>query len=159
MKTERPGSAYNILAFIFPGWRQVRSFQADPVAKKKFTAHGVIATSLVEVDDEGKPHFHPAGRSSQATAIGILTGGILGLIGGPEGLLVWTVLGAVIGSQVGKRLDGPIPLADLQRLATHMQPDTSAILALLKKVQTQALIDDMAGYGAQVVQLRVNDDV
>lgn len=52
-----------------------------------------------------------------------------------------------------------IPADDLKKLAAQMQPNTSAILAMVEDKAAEQLIGDMQGYKAQVVTLTVGDEV
>ena len=81
------------------------------------------------------------------------------LIGGPAGLLAWVVAGGVIGGFAGKFGGRAIPKRDLEELAKKMQPNTSAILAIVEDKGAEQLITRMAPYKAQVVTLTVGDEV
>jgi uncharacterized membrane protein len=159
MSAKEPGAVYKIVAFTFAGRKKALAISDDLKATGKYAAHKVVASTTVEIDEKGKTHLHEAGHVGLGTGIGFVAGGLLGLLGGAEGLLVWAVLGAVIGRQVGKSRDRPIPIEDLERLAAQMQPDTSAILALVADKEAEALIRAMAGYEAQVVTMTLSDAV
>jgi uncharacterized membrane protein len=150
---------YVIVAFIWAGRQRAISVNDDLQAGGQYETCKVIAHTVVEVDDKGGSAFPGVSRSVQDVCIGLLAGTILGLIGGPEGLLIWAVLGAVVGSQVDRFRGRPIPLDDLKRLAAQMQPDSSAILTLIDERQAEALVAALAGYEAQVVFLTVGDHV
>ena len=95
----------------------------------------------------------------RGTAAGLVVGGLLGLIGGPAGLLAWAVAGGVIGGFAGKIGGRAIPKKDLEELSAQMKPNTSAILAIVEDKQAESLIDSMKGYKAQIVTLTVGDEV
>ena len=48
--------------------------------------------------------------------VGAVTGGLLGLIGGPVGVLAWAVGGAVVGGVAGHYMGRPISKGDLQEI-------------------------------------------
>jgi uncharacterized membrane protein len=85
--------------------------------------------------------------------------GLLSLIGGPAGLLAWTVGGAVVGGAAGKYLGRPFSKGDLKEIGEAMQPDTSAFLLLVEDVASESVVDSMKEYNANVVTLTVGDDL
>ena len=46
-----------------------------------------------------------------------------------------------------------IPADDLKKLAAQMQPNTSAILAMVEDKEAEALIGDLQGYKALIERL------
>jgi uncharacterized membrane protein len=159
MSHKEPGATYEIVAFIFAGQKTALSINDDLQAGRQYDACSVVARVLVEVDDQGRARMPRLSRRVQDVGLGVLAGGLLGLIGGPEGLLAWVVIGAIAGSQVERLRSRPIPMADLQRLAARMQPASSAIVTLVAAAQSEALIAALAGYDPQVVTLTVNEPV
>jgi uncharacterized membrane protein len=159
MSHKETGVPYEVVAFIFAGEKTALALNDDLKAGGHYEACSVIARVVVEVDDEGRARMPRLSRRVQDVGLGVLAGGLLGMIGGPEGLLAWVVIGAIVGSQVERLRSRPIPMEDLQRLATQMQPDSSAIVTLVTLVQAEALIAAMAPHKAQVVTLRVDDRV
>ena len=83
----------------------------------------------------------------------------MSLIGGPAGLLAWTVGGAVVGGVAGKYLGRPFSKGDLKEIGEAMQPDTSAFLLLVEDWESEAVIDKMKGFNANVVTLTVGDEL
>lgn len=51
---------------------------------------------------KGKVHFHEPGKGRWGTGISLVAGGLPGLIGGPVGLLAWTVAGGMTRGLIGK---------------------------------------------------------
>jgi len=90
---------------------------------------------------------------------GSVMGILVGLIGGPVGLLAWTVGGAVVGGVAGKYLGRPFSKGDLEEIGDAMAPDSSAFLLLVEDVNSEATVDSMKGYNANVVTLTVGDDL
>jgi uncharacterized membrane protein len=129
------------------------------MAREASFGYKVRVWAVVEVDDKGKTHVHEPGHGGWGTGLGAVTGGVLGLIGGPAGLLIWTVAGGVIGGIAGKHVGRAIPEEDLKKLGEQMQPNTSAVLALLEDTESEKLIDDLKDYNANIVTLTVADEV
>lgn len=152
-------SAYNILAFIFGDKDRARWVSEAFENESEAGYDRVIAKAVVEVDANGKPHVHEAGHGGRGAGIGLAAGGLLGLIGGPVGLLFWAVAGGVVGGFIGKHSGQAIPPEDLKKLATQMNPDTSAILVIAENTEAEDLMDQMKGYTTNVVTLTVGDKV
>lgn len=152
-------AVYNIVAFNFDG--QDTAKQTLKEAKKAGAMEGydVVVEAIVEQDEKGKVHFHEPGHGVWGGAGGAVAGGLLGLIGGPAGLLAWTVGGAVVGGVAGKYLGRPISKGDLKEIGAAMAPDTSAVLLLLEDKYTEGVVKGMAGYSANVVTLTVGDEL
>ena len=88
-----------------------------------------------------------------------MTGGLLGLIGGPAGLLVWAAGGALLGGVAGKYLGRNLPQETLKELGQSMDPNSSAILAIAEDKNAKAVIDEMEGYNARIITLTVGDQL
>jgi len=154
------GSAvYNILAFCFDGQDTASQTLKDAKDAGALEGYKTVVQAVVEQDEKGKVHIHEPGRGGLGTAVGAAAGGLLGLIGGPAGLLAWTVSGAVIGGVAGKYLGRPIAKGDLKEIGEALSPDSSALLLLLEDTDTEAAVDSMSGYNAQVVTLTVGDEL
>ncbi|NIV37650.1 MAG: hypothetical protein GWN58_52015, partial [Anaerolineae bacterium] len=89
--------AYNIVAFCFDGQDTAKQTLKDAKQAGALEGYYVVAQAIVEQDEKGKVHIQEPGRGGVGATVGAVAGGILGLIGGPAGLLAWTVGGAVIG--------------------------------------------------------------
>lgn len=159
MSNEDPTAVYKIVAFIFADRNRAVAISEDSAATERFETYRVVAHAVVEVDDKGKSHFQEGGRAVLGAGLGLVAGGLLGLVGGPAGLLLFAAGGAVIGAKAGQDRGRPIPTEDMERLAAQMEPDSSALLVLVGEAQVETLVDSMTGYGARVVVLSVSDEV
>jgi uncharacterized membrane protein len=132
-------AVYNILAFTFDG--KDDASEAVKAIKKSGALAGqaIVAQAVVEQDEKGKVHIHEPGMGGIGSTVGAVGGGLLGLIGGPAGLLAWTVGGAVVGGA--------------------MTPDSSAFLLLVEDIDSEKVVDSMQGYSANVVTLTVGDEL
>lgn len=158
MSQKNGNKVYNIIAFIFTDPKKAKQVSEELKKSAKPEGYKVIANVAVEVDAKGKAHIHEAGHGRWGAGIGIVGGGLLSLLGGPVGLLVWAVAGGVIGGEIGKHMGRAIPADDLKKLAAQMTPNSSAILAMVEDKEAEALIDGMKGYKANVVTLTVGDE-
>jgi uncharacterized membrane protein len=161
-KEQQPENAvYNIVAFVFADPKKAKTV-SDELKAAQFEGtelgYRIVANAVVEVDDKGKAHIHEGGHGGWGAMGGAAVGGLLGLIGGPAGLLAWAVAGGVIGGFAGKYGGRAIPKADLEKLSAQMKPNTSAILVIIEDKGAEQLINQMAPYQAQVVTLTVGDE-
>lgn len=152
-------AVFNILAFTFEG--KDDAGEAVKAIKKSGALEGqmIVAEVVVEQDEKGKVHIHEPGHGTLGTVAGAVGGGLLGLIGGPAGLLAWTVGGAVVGGVAGKYLGRPFAKGNLKEIGEAMSPDTSAFLLLVEDINSEAVIDSLEGYNANVVTLTVGDEL
>jgi uncharacterized membrane protein len=152
-------AVFNILAFTFEG--KDDASETVKAIKKSGALEGqaIVAEAIVEQDEKGKVHIHEPGRGGLGTTVGVVGGGLLGLIGGPAGLLAWTVGGAVVGGVAGKYLGRPFAKGDLKEIGEAMSPDSSAFLLLVEDVDSEKVVDSMEGYNANVVTLTVGDEL
>lgn len=158
MSKDQGNEIYNIVAFVFADPKKALAVSKELKASAKPAGYKIIANAVVEVDEKGKAHVHEAGHGGWGTAAGAVGGGLLGLIGGPAGLLIWAVAGGVIGGLAGKYGGRAIPASDLKKLAEQMKPNSSAILAMVEDKASEELITSMKGYNAQVVTMTVGDE-
>ncbi len=156
---ENENAVYHIVAFSFPGKDRAAEVMKSAKLDAKAAGMKIVASAVIEVDEHGKTHIHQPGRGGVGTTAGLVAGGLLGLIGGPAGLLVWAAGGALIGGVAGKYLGRPLPEEKLKELGQSMDPNTSAILVIVQDKAAEAVIDEMKGYSAKVVTLTVGDQL
>ena len=161
MSMEQRNAVYNIIAFVFNDPKKAKAVHDELKASQaaaREQGYKIVANAAVEVDAQGKAHIHESGHGGWGAAGGMAVGGVLGLIGGPAGLLAWTVAGGVIGGFTGKVRGRAVPKEDLEKLAAQMKPNTSAILVIIEDQSAEQLINRMSPYQAQVVTLTVGDE-
>ncbi len=183
MAKQEQSAVYNILAFTFKGTNTASDIFKQAKADRVFEGEKILAQAVVEHDAKGKIHVHEPGHGGVGAVIGGALGGgieavaggavagevaavagsaaagLLGLMGGPVGLLVWVAAGALIGGVAGKYLGRPISKGDLEQIGKAMPPDTSAILVLVEDKESEGVVKGMKGYNAQVVTLTVGDEL
>ncbi|MFN8482357.1 MAG: DUF1269 domain-containing protein [Anaerolineae bacterium] len=152
-----PNAVYHILCFAFPGRRRAREVAKDMKRAAKGTNYKVAASAVVEVDDKGKSHVYEGGRGGMGAGAGLIAGGLLGLIGGPAGLLVWAAGGALIGGTIGHYAGRTIPAEDMRRLGQQLPLNSSALLFIVQDQDAEKMLDDMKEYDGQIVTLTIAD--
>jgi uncharacterized membrane protein len=158
-ETKESPQVYHILAFQFEG--RDRAAQVVDLLRKggRSQKYKVPAWAVVEVDDKGKSHVQQSGKGGVGAAAGAGVGVLLGLIGGPAGLLAWTLGSALVGGIAGKRLGQPLDSDQLKALAVDMAPNTSGILVVIEDKLAQDAAAAMGEYGAKVVTLTLGDQL
>jgi uncharacterized membrane protein len=159
MSDQDNSAVYNIVGFVFDGKDAASENMKEIKSSGVLDGYKIKVQAVVEQDENGKVHIHEPGHGVWGTALGAGGGGLLGLIGGPAGLLAWTVGGAVLGGLAGKYAGRPIAKGDLQELGSAMTPNSSALLLVLEDKDTENVINDLQGYNAQVVTLTLGDDL
>jgi uncharacterized membrane protein len=152
-------SVYNILAFCFANKDMANEVAKEVRESKKLERYRIAAEAVVEVDAKGKTHVSEPGKGGRGATIGAAAGGVLALIGGPAGLLVWVVAGGVIGGVAGRYLGRAIPAKKLKALGEQMQPNSSAFLMIVEDVDAENVRNDMVGFEANVITLTMDDDM
>lgn len=158
-KDKDEAAVYNILAFNFDGKDKAGDVLDELKDSGALEGFDIVAQAIVEQDEKGKVRIHEPGHGVWGGALGAGAGGLLGLIGGPAGVLAWAVGGAVVGGVAGKYLGRPISKGDLKEIGEAMSPDTSALLVLLEDTESEGVIKSMSGYSANVVTLTVGDEL
>ncbi len=150
---------YHVVAYEFAG--QDRALQVADLVRKAGRAgnYKVAAWAVVEIDERGKSRVRQSGHGGKGTALGLGTGALLGLIGGPAGLLVWTLGGALVGGLAGKYMGQQFDPDTLKALTVDMGPNTSAILVVIEDKAAQAAADEMGQFGAKVVTLTLGSQL
>jgi uncharacterized membrane protein len=149
---------YNILAFTFQGQDTAKQTVKEIKSSGDLDGYDIVAQCVVEQDAKGKVHIHEPGHGVWGATIGAVGGGLLGLIGGPVGVLALAAGGAVVGGAAG-HLDRAIPKEDLEEIGEALTPDSSAFLLLLEDTYSEGVVNSMSGYDADVVTLTVGDDL
>ena len=158
MSENGDSAVYNILAFTFQGQDTAKQTVKEIKSSGNLDGYDIVAQCVVEQDAKGKVHIHEPGHGVWGAVIGGAAGGLLGLIGGPAGVLALAAGGAAIGGAAG-HFDRAIPKEDLEEIGEALTPDSSAFLLLLEDTYSEGVINDMGGYSSNVVTLTVGDDL
>jgi uncharacterized membrane protein len=120
---------------------------------------------VVVRDDRGKVHLKQAVNLTAAgAASGSLWGGLLGLLVGMmffNPLLGWlggAVIGAGSGALSGKLADYGINDEFIKSLGSTIQPGTSALFVLVRKVTPEKVLPHVAKYGGTVLKTSLSPE-
>lgn len=122
---------------------------------------GVKELAMVRRGDDERLHIqesHDMSAGRVAYGGGTL-GLLLGILGGPLGMLVGGATGAVIGGLSGKLIDTGIPDERLREIGALLAPNTSAIIAMVEPGQAQPLLAALAQGGGKTISNPLAADV
>lgn len=127
------------------------------------TKDGVVDiedAALVEKDADGKIHIKDTANVStgRGAAIGGVIGGVVGLLAGPAGVVILGGAGAFIGGAISGGDEG-IPDERLQQLGEELEPGTSAVVAVVESVWTDAVEAKLAEAATGVTTREVSPEV
>lgn len=159
MADEVKSSIYHIVMFSFAGQDTADRIVKQIRSEQKLGGYKILAQGVAEKDEKGDVHFHEPGKGGVGATVGVITGGLLSLIGGPVGLLAWAVAGGVTGGLIGKYGFRPIDPEQLKAMGEALPLNSSAFLVLIEDKEAEGIIDSMQGYNAQVVTMTVGDQM
>src|SRR5437764_13853271 len=152
-------SIYNILVFSFADTQTADAVVHELKASQKLGGYKVVAEAVVVRESDGSVHVHEPGKGGRAATIGAVAGGVLGLLGGPAGVLWLAAAGGALGGVAGHFAGRSIPAADLKQIGEQLQPNSSAFLALVEDTDAEAVVNNLAGYNANVVTVTLGDEL
>jgi uncharacterized membrane protein len=159
MSDQDNSAVYNIVGFVFDGKDAASENMKEIKSSGVLDGYKIKVQAVVDQDENGKVHIHEPGHGAWGAVLGGGGAGLLSLIGGPAGLLAWTLGGALVGGMAGKHWGKPIKKGDLEELGSAMTPNSSALLLVLEDTDTESVINDLQGYNAQVVTLTLGDEL
>jgi uncharacterized membrane protein len=131
---------------------------ADLKEGKKEGLIGIIDAAVVVKDANGKLKITDAKRRGRKGLVtGGVVGGLIGLVLAPP-VTVIAATGGVIGTLVGKLRSAPLK-AEMKDLGTALQPNTSAIIAIIEHTWVEQLEAALVDAGAQLIRDVIKADI
>ncbi len=161
-KDEKPyPTDYNVIAFVFDSKELAEGVAEDVDDNFLLDPYHIVAKAVVTKDENGEVAFHgPGGHGFEGALAGFATGGILGFLGGPVGLLAFSVGGAVIGGLAGHFHTGhSLHQEDMEEFGKALKNNNSAFLVLASSPDTDKVKISMDGYNATVINLPVSPEL
>lgn len=119
---------------------------------------GILDAAVVVKNAEGKLKITDAKRRSRKGLMtGGIVGGLVGLVFAPPAVAV-AAGGGAIGALVGKLRSAPLK-AEMKELGTALQPNTSAIIAVIEHTWVEKLEAALAATGAQIIREALKADI
>jgi len=105
------------------------------------------------------PDFGDSDHVGAGIALGGGTGLLLGLVGGPLGLVFWGAIGAVSGGLIGSKHDDPGPLGPLvQKVKNALSVQTSALILVAETATAEKLVTELGGKAQHVIREPLTDE-
>jgi len=121
----------------------------------------IVNAAILESDENGKNHYKELADLKFRKKGRILGGGagvLLAVVGGPAGLLVSAVAGAAIGGGLTRLKDKGVPNDQLKEMAKKLEPNSSALIALVELTWVEQVIEEVAQYTKEVVKEELTAD-
>ena len=145
-----------VAAFNTPD--QATAVMADLKQGKKAGLIGIIDAAVVVKDGSGKLKITDAKRRTRKGLVtGGLVGGLIGLVVAPPVTAI-AAGGGVIGALVGKLKGVPLR-AEMEDLGSVLQPNTSAIIAVIEHTWVEQVEAALAEAGAQLIRDAIKADI
>jgi uncharacterized membrane protein len=129
---------------------------------KEAQEHGLITirdAAIVQCDNRGEVHIEGTGHRGvgRGAIIGGVAGAIVGLLTGPVG---WaTGGGAVVGALASRLRDSGFPEDRLQQLGDALQPDTSAVVAVIDQTWLKEITELLAKKASDMASEIIQADI
>jgi uncharacterized membrane protein len=112
----------------------------------------LYGSAVIAKDKDGKPHVkHKADQGPMATAVGTLTGSLVGLLGGPAGVALGMSSGALLGS-LGDLYNLGVGQDFIDTVARDLTPGKTAVVAEIQEDFVTPLDARMAALGGTVIR-------
>lgn len=131
------------------------------IEAKKERLIKIHGAAVVRRDGEGKLHIRERGdvTAGMGAGSGAALGAAIGLFGGPIGALLGSGVGAAIGGVAGHLIDTGIPNERLKQIGEALQPNTSAIVAMVEHTWVAELEAEFAKAGGNTMAHAVTEDI
>jgi uncharacterized membrane protein len=88
---------------------------------------------------------------------GAVTGGLVGLLAGPAGVVVGALAGLGLGGLAGSKIDAGFNNEFLENLTQYLQPGSSALILLMEHHWARSAAESMGDLGGTVLQQTLTD--
>lgn len=153
------GGVFHIVAVKFAGQNRAKQVVDLIKSQQKAGDYKLKSWAVVEVDGKGKAHVKQQGHGGKGAALGTGGGVLLGLIGGPAGLLAWALGGALVGGLAGKYGTHQFDKKQLESLGSGMEPNSSAIIVVIEDTMVEEFTSELGEEGASIVTLTLGDQL
>jgi uncharacterized membrane protein len=119
----------------------------------------VLNAAVVVKDKDGKLSIDDVKEfdAKQGRIWGAITGGLVGLLAGPAGVVVGALAGLGLGGLAGSKIDTGFNNEFLENLAQYLQPNTSALILLMEHHWAESAAESMGDLGGMVLQQTLTD--
>jgi uncharacterized membrane protein len=147
-----------VIVAAFNSPEAASALMADLKQGKRAGLIGIVDAAVVVKNAKGKLKITDAKRRSRKGLVtGGVVGGVIGLIVAPPVTAI-AAGGGVIGALVGKLRSAPLK-AEMKDIGAALQPNTSAIIAIIEHTWVEQLEAAMAEAGAQLIRDVIKADI
>ncbi|MGF1570952.1 MAG: DUF1269 domain-containing protein [Nodosilinea sp.] len=151
-------SPIQVIVAAFNNPDEASAVMADLKQGRKEGLIGIIDAAVVVKDGDGKLKITDAKRRTRKGLMtGGVVGGLIGLVVAPPVTAI-AATGGVIGALVGRLRSAPLK-ADMQDLGAALQPNTSAIIAVIEHTWVEQLEAALMDAGAQLIRDAIQADI
>ena len=122
----------------------------------------IVNAATLKSNEKGKVHYKELADlkfRKKGRILGGSAGVLLALLGGPAGLLVSTAVGAAAGGGLSRLKDKGVPNKERKEMANKLEPNSSALIALVEHVWVDKVIEEVAEYTKEVVKAEMEQEV
>ncbi len=127
---------------------------------------GLIDATVLSRNAEGEVYIEETAETRgqrRSQVAGVLGGALLGLLGGPVGVVAGGVGGGFAGNALSKRIDFGMSDGEVMDLAEAVEPETSAIVALIEHKwidQAVARMEELRrDFRAEIIRQEIKADL
>jgi uncharacterized membrane protein len=95
----------------------------------------------------------------QGALFGAITGGLIGLAGGPVSAIIGALAGATTGGVAAHAIDSGFPDDYLQELQANLSPGSSALIVLTREEWSSRVIEALAQFRGRVIRHVLKDEL
>jgi uncharacterized membrane protein len=131
------------------------------VQRKQRDGLKIVNAAVLVKDADGEVSLKETGDlgAGQGRLFGAITGGLIGLLAGPAGVVIGALAGAGAGGFAAKRIDMGLSDEFLKGFQERLQPGGSALVVLVEHKWAQSLPDVLGGLEGVTVQQTLTDEM
>ena len=145
---DEPGKADEVLQFL-------------KELKRERNIVAIHNSAVLVKDEDGQVSLKEAQDvdARHGRLFGAITGGLVGLAAGPVGVVVGAAAGAAVGGLAADHIDMGFSNKYLKDLEKHLQPSSSALIALVENEWVGEVTDAVAHFGGQLFRQALTDEI
>jgi uncharacterized membrane protein len=119
----------------------------------------ILNAAILTKDEDGQFSVQDSREITpkKGRILGAITGGLVGLLAGPGGVIVGALAGLATGGAAGKYIDEGFSDKFLQNLEQYLQPGKSALVLLMEDQWVHPASEAMSDLGGFVFQQTITD--
>ena len=160
-KAKAEGKSVELVTKVFeqPGGANQTLEVVDDLQRQKDLK--ILDVAILVKEEDGSTSFKDVGdlQPGKGRLIGAIAGGLVGLIGGPVGVVVGALAGLGAGSLAARWMDLGFSDEFLAGLQDHLNPGSSALVALVENDSALPLVEALEGENGVVFRQTLTDDL